>query len=32
MNELELETKTFAALRMDKSIHRAFAGKNIEML
>ena len=32
MNELELETKTFAALRMDKSIHHAFAGKNIEML
>ena len=32
MNELELETKTFAALRMDKSIHRAFAGKRIETL
>ena len=32
MNELELETKTFAALRMDKSIRKAFAGKKIESL
>ena len=32
MNELELETKTFAALRMDKSIRKAFAGKRIESL
>ncbi len=29
MDALELETKTFAALRMDKTIHRAFAGKRI---
>jgi molecular chaperone HscA len=29
MDELELKTKTFAALRMDKTIHRAFAGKRI---
>ena len=32
MNELESETKTFAALRMDQSIRRAFAGKKIESL
>ena len=32
MNELETETKTFAAQRMDKSIRKAFAGKNIESL
>ena len=32
MNELELATKEFAALRMDKSIRKAFAGKRIESL
>ena len=32
MNELETETKNFAALRMDKSIRKAFAGKSIESL
>jgi len=30
MDDLEAETKDFAARRMDKSIRRAFAGKNIE--
>ncbi len=32
MNALELETKNFAARRMDKSIRRAFAGKQIDSL
>lgn len=32
MDELEAQTKTFAARRMDKSIRRAFAGKNISEL
>ncbi|WP_319238204.1 Fe-S protein assembly chaperone HscA [uncultured Propionivibrio sp.] len=32
MNELEMQTKAFAALRMDKSIRKAFAGKRIESL
>ena len=32
MSELEAETKVFAALRMDKSIRNAFAGKRIESL
>lgn len=30
MNELEAETKEFAARRMDKSIRRAFAGKSVD--
>ena len=30
MDELEAETKEFAAQRMDKSIRRAFSGKSIE--
>ena len=30
MDDLEAETKDFAAQRMDKSIHRVFAGKNID--
>ena len=30
MDDLEAETKDFAARRMDKSIHRVFAGKNID--
>ena len=32
MDELEAETKEFAAQRMDKSIRRAFSGKSIEDL
>lgn len=32
MDDLEAETKEFAARRMDKSIRRAFAGKNIDEL
>jgi molecular chaperone HscA len=32
MDDLEAETKDFAARRMDKSIRRAFAGKNIDEL
>lgn len=32
MNELEQQTKAFAAMRMDKSISKAFAGKRIESL
>ncbi len=32
MDDLEGETKEFAARRMDKSIRRAFAGKNIDEL
>ncbi len=32
MDELEAETKDFAARRMDKSIRRAFAGKSIDEL
>ena len=32
MSELEAETKAFAAMRMDKSIRRAFAGKTIDSL
>lgn len=30
MDDLEAETRDFASLRMDKSIRRAFAGKNID--
>jgi hypothetical protein len=32
MDDLEAETKDFAARRMNKSIHRALAGKNINQL
>jgi molecular chaperone HscA len=32
MDDLEAETKDFAARRMNKSIHRALAGKNIHQL
>ncbi|MFZ2855366.1 MAG: Fe-S protein assembly chaperone HscA [Rhodocyclaceae bacterium] len=32
MDDLEAETKDFAARRMNKSIHRAFAGKRIDEL
>jgi len=32
MDDLEAETKDFAARRMNKSIHRALAGKNINEL
>ncbi|MBK8386627.1 MAG: hypothetical protein IPL11_13705 [Candidatus Accumulibacter sp.] len=32
MDDLEAETKDFAARRMDKSIRRAFAGRNISEL
>ena len=32
MDDLEAETKDFAAKRMDKSIHRAFSGKSIDEL
>jgi molecular chaperone HscA len=32
IDDLEAETKDFAARRMDKSIRRAFAGKNIDEL
>ena len=30
MDDLEAETKDFAARRMDKSIRRAFAGKTVD--
>jgi molecular chaperone HscA len=32
MDDLESETKDFAASRMNKSIHRAFAGRSVEEL
>jgi len=32
MDDLEADTKDFAARRMDKSIRRAFAGRNINEL
>ena len=32
MNDLEAQTKDFAARRMDKSIQRAFAGMSIDEL
>jgi molecular chaperone HscA len=32
MDDLEADTKDFAARRMDKSIRRAFAGRNISEL